>query len=63
MRKTVEMSMKRDIISQAARIKQNPFRSSTDEEKQLPTDFHSPQFISAVFTTETGFMVLFFVHY
>lgn len=26
-------------------------------------DFHLPQFISAMFTAETGFMVFFFVHY
>lgn len=57
------MSTKRDIISQAARIKQNTLTCTTDEGKQLPLDFHLPQFIPAMFTAETGFMVFFFVHY
>lgn len=63
MRKTVEMSMKRNVISKAARTKQNPFRCTTDEGKLLTIDFHVPQFISAMFAAETGFMVFFFVHY
>lgn len=41
----------------------NPFRSTTHKEKLVPTGFHSPQIISAMFTAKTGFMVLFFVHY